>query len=157
MSSTIGAQKATKYALQPMSKDQFVRIATAGLPPPPPYFGHDVELNRQGAASLEDLPELPVIGPAAMESAVSGGAMVLDVRDKALFGAGHVPGAVNIGLAGSFAPWAGSLLPHDVPLVIVAPTLESRTERRVAQQIDLMPTLLDLLGIELASDREQML
>jgi hydroxyacylglutathione hydrolase len=42
------------------------------------------------------------------------------VRDKALFGAGHVPGAVNIGLAGSFAPWAGSLLPHDVPLVIVA-------------------------------------
>jgi glyoxylase-like metal-dependent hydrolase (beta-lactamase superfamily II)/rhodanese-related sulfurtransferase len=120
LSSTIGEQKALNHALQPMSREQFVAVVTAGLPPPPAYFRHDAELNRQGAPLLADLPPLPALGPAELEAAVSGGALVLDVRDKALFGAGHVPGAVNIGLAGSFAPWAGSLLPQDAPLLIVA-------------------------------------
>jgi glyoxylase-like metal-dependent hydrolase (beta-lactamase superfamily II)/rhodanese-related sulfurtransferase len=131
LSSTIGEQKALNHALQPMDKQQFVRIVTAGLASPPAYFGHDVELNRQGALPLADLAALPALGPAAVESAVRGGAIVLDVRDKALFGAGHVPGAVNIGLAGSFAPWAGSLLPHDVPLVIVAESEAGADEARM--------------------------
>ncbi|MHC5210943.1 MAG: MBL fold metallo-hydrolase [Planctomycetota bacterium] len=131
LSSTIGAQKELNHALQPMSKEQFVSVVTTGLPPPPAYFGHDAEMNRQGAVPLADLPALPALSPQDVESAVSGGAMVLDVRDKALFGAGHLPGAVNIGLAGSFAPWAGSLLPHDVPLVIVAEGDVGADEARV--------------------------
>jgi rhodanese-related sulfurtransferase/glyoxylase-like metal-dependent hydrolase (beta-lactamase superfamily II) len=131
LSSTIGRQKALNHALQPMDRERFVRVVTAGLPPPPAYFGLDAELNRQGAQPLADLAPLPALGPAGVESAVSGGALVLDVRDKAVFGAGHVPGSVNIGLAGRFAPWAGSLLPHDVPLVLVAEGEEGAAEARV--------------------------
>ena len=48
------------------------------------------------------------------------GAWVLDVRPAADFGAGHVPGSVNIGLGGSLASWCGQLLPVDAALVVVA-------------------------------------
>jgi hydroxyacylglutathione hydrolase len=51
---------------------------------------------------------------------VRAGALVLDVRAGAAFGAGHVPGSVNVGLDGQFASWAGALLPTDRPLVLVA-------------------------------------
>jgi hydroxyacylglutathione hydrolase len=48
------------------------------------------------------------------------GYAVLDVRTAAEFGAGHVPGALNIGLGGQFASWAGALLPLGTPLIVVA-------------------------------------
>src|SRR5262249_56291254 len=51
---------------------------------------------------------------------VQHGAVVLDVRPAAAFGAGHVPEAMNIGLGGQFASWAGSLLAIETPIVIVA-------------------------------------
>jgi len=35
ISCTIGKQKATNYALQPMSKEEFVKVVTAGIPKPP--------------------------------------------------------------------------------------------------------------------------
>ena len=36
------------------------------------------------------------------------------------FGAGHVPGALNVGLGGQFASWAGTLLDPARPVLIVA-------------------------------------
>jgi rhodanese-related sulfurtransferase len=46
--------------------------------------------------------------------------VLLDVRSATDFGAGHVPGSVNIGLGGQFAMWAGSLIPLNASIVIVA-------------------------------------
>ena len=48
------------------------------------------------------------------------GAQVLDVRPSADFGAGHVPGSLNVGLGGQFASWSGTLLDPARPLVVVA-------------------------------------
>jgi hydroxyacylglutathione hydrolase len=45
---------------------------------------------------------------------------VLDVRGGAAFGAGHVPGALNVGLDGQFASWAGALVEPERALVLVA-------------------------------------
>ena len=45
---------------------------------------------------------------------------MLDVRAAADYGACHVPGALNIGLGGQFATWAGTLIAPEVPLIIIA-------------------------------------
>jgi glyoxylase-like metal-dependent hydrolase (beta-lactamase superfamily II)/rhodanese-related sulfurtransferase len=117
-SSTIGQQRRMNYALQPMSREAFVSMMTADLPPAPRYFSFDAEINRRGAPTLP--AGVAALSPAEVECARDRGAIVLDVRDSAAFGAGHVPGSTNIGLSGQFASWAGTLLDHDREIVIVA-------------------------------------
>jgi hydroxyacylglutathione hydrolase len=117
--STIGEQRRTNYALQPMPRERFVEMMTADLPEVPAYFSRDVALNREGAPAVDARP-LPPLTPAALRERVEKGALVLDVRDAAAFGAGHLPGSVHLGLAGQFASWAGALLPADRPVLVVA-------------------------------------
>src|SRR6266403_1947829 len=63
-SSTIGHQRKINYALQPMAKDDFVRMMTIDLPEAPVYFSKDAEINRAGAPALNGLPR-----PSALSSA----------------------------------------------------------------------------------------
>ncbi len=130
-SSTIGEQRRFNLALRPMDKDAFVRLVTADLAPPPAYFGHDAETNRRGAPALADLPAPPALAAGDVERAVTNGALVLDVREANAFLAGSVPGAVHIGLAGQFAPWAGALLPVDAPLVLLTESADEVGEARM--------------------------
>ena len=118
-SSTIGEQRRTNYALQPMPKADFVKMMTVDLPAVPSYFGADVEKNREGAPALGSRPRPAALGPAQIR-ALGTGILLLDVRPAAAFGTGHVPGSINVGLSGQFASWAGTLLPADARLVIVA-------------------------------------
>jgi rhodanese-related sulfurtransferase len=127
-SSTIGEQKKFNYALQPMSRDEFIRMMTADLPEAPSYFAKDAEINRTGAAALEALPRPAALTPREVVGLASRGHVVLDVRSAAEFGAGHVPGAINIGLGGQFASWAGSLIPMKTPMVIVTESDEKMDE-----------------------------
>jgi len=131
LSSTLGEQKALNWALQPMAREAFVASATAGLAAQPRYFAHDAEQNRAGAPSLHELSEPVPLSPEEVQRAQAGGAFVLDVREKEAFGAGHVPGALNIGLSGSFAPWAGALLPLQSPLMLVAEDAAGVAEARL--------------------------
>ena len=131
-SSTIGDQRRFNYALQPMSKDEFVRMMTADLPESPAYFPQDAEINRTGAEALSQLPEIVALTPAQIRdlttSADSRRYVILDVRAAAEFGAGHIPGSINIGLGGQFAIWAGTLIPIGTPIVIVAESEENAQE-----------------------------
>ena len=132
-SSTIGAQRRFNYALQPMSKDEFVRMMTADLPEAPAYFPQDAEINRTGAEALSQIPEIAALTPAQISDlmrSTSGGLLpvILDVRAAADFGAGHIPGSINIGLGGQFAIWAGTLIPMGTPIVIVAESEEKAQE-----------------------------
>ena len=45
--STIGVQRRYNYALQPMERDEFVRIVTADQPETPAYFTYDAVLNTK--------------------------------------------------------------------------------------------------------------
>lgn len=119
-SSTIGEQRRTNYALQPMPRERFVEMVTADLPEIPQYFARDVALNREGAPPLTDRPLPPALGPSEVEGRAAAGALILDVRPSAAFATSHLPGSVNIGLGGQFASWAGSLLPASAPLLLVA-------------------------------------
>ena len=119
-SSTIGQQRKFNYALQPMTKEQFVRMMTTDLPEAPAYFSKDAEINRSGADALSGLPKPQPLSPDQVRDFGHHGCVVLDVRNAGEFGSGHVPGSLNIGLGGQFASWAGSLIPITAPIVIVA-------------------------------------
>ena len=130
-SSTIGAQRKLNYALQPMAKDDFVTMMTADLPEAPAYFSKDAEINRTGAQALNRLPRPGALSPLEVCGLATKTWVILDVRSAAEFGAGHVPGALNIGLGGQFASWAGALIPMTSPLVIVAESEEQVEEAQM--------------------------
>jgi hydroxyacylglutathione hydrolase len=125
-SSTIGMQRKTNWALQQMTKEEFVNILTSDMAPAPPYFSRDAEINRLGARPLGEVTA-PRITP---EEALRDGNVFLDVRDEAAFAAGHARGAINIGLGGQFASWAGTLIPAGAPIVVIA-----ESEARAAEAI----------------------
>jgi glyoxylase-like metal-dependent hydrolase (beta-lactamase superfamily II) len=118
--STIGEQRRTNYAIQPMSRDSFVAMMTTDLPEIPAYFGRDVQANREGPALLSEIAPPKSLGPGAVAERRDTGSVVLDTRTSAAFGAGHVPGSIHIGLDGQFASWAGTILAPATPLVLVA-------------------------------------
>jgi glyoxylase-like metal-dependent hydrolase (beta-lactamase superfamily II)/rhodanese-related sulfurtransferase len=120
--STIGEQKKFNYALQPMSREEFKKIVTADQPEAPDYFVHDAILNRKERASLGAAME-KTLTPLSLEQVRAleqSGAQLLDVRDGIDFEGGHLKGALNIALNGKYATWAGSMLSHDKPIVVIA-------------------------------------
>src|SRR5919112_3290246 len=119
-SSTIGQQRRFNYALAPMGRDEFVRLLTADLPEAPAYFPADARINREGAPPLAEVHRPAALLPQQVVAYANLGYAVLDVRPADEFGAGHVPGALNIGLGGQFASWAGALIPLGTPLIVVA-------------------------------------
>lgn len=138
-SSTIGEQRKFNYALKPMSKEEFVKLMTVDLPDQPVYFSKDAEINRAGARELSELATPVALSPHEVLSLQTNGHVLLDVRSCAEFGAAHVPGSVNIGLGGQFAMWAGSLIPLNAAIVIIAGT---------GDQVDESVVRLARVGIE---------
>jgi glyoxylase-like metal-dependent hydrolase (beta-lactamase superfamily II)/rhodanese-related sulfurtransferase len=129
-SSTIGEQRCFNYALKPMPRDAFVKMMTTDLPEPPSYFSRDAQINLEGPALIDELPEPIGFPPEAVQKMQRGGHLVVDTRPASQFGNGHIPGSLNIGLAGQFASWAGSLLKPEVPLLIVAEDFDSVRDAR---------------------------
>jgi DMSO/TMAO reductase YedYZ molybdopterin-dependent catalytic subunit/rhodanese-related sulfurtransferase/glyoxylase-like metal-dependent hydrolase (beta-lactamase superfamily II) len=117
-SSTLAEQRRTNYALRPMSEDAFVVAVTEGQPTRPHYFAFDVERNRQIRPLLDtDAPQpLDIDEVLRLRDA---GAFLVDAREPAEFAAGHIRGAVNVGLQGRFAEWGGEVLTPDRDVVLV--------------------------------------
>ncbi len=111
---TLGNQKKTNYALQPMTKEEFVDKVLDGLMPPPAYFPENVLMNIKGYESFDKILDqgTKALNPNAFEAAANEtGALLLDTRDAQTFANGFIPNSINIGIDGSFAPWAGALIP----------------------------------------------
>ena len=130
-SSTIGTERLTNYALQIKSRGEFIHELTANLPSRPEYFLADAELNRQGASTLSELPDLQPISAQELASELAKGGNALDVRPGDRFAAGHVPGSVNIALSGQFASWAAIVFGLSSCPIIIADTTEQWVEARV--------------------------
>ena len=131
--STIGEQRRTNYALQDMSEDAFVAVVTEGQPARPRYFAFDARANREARALLDEhAPRL-----LSMDEVVAlrdAGAVLLDAREPADFAVAHLCGAVNVGLQGRFAEWAGDVLPSDRDIVLVGdPALAVEAKVRLAR------------------------
>ncbi len=120
--STIGEQRRSNYALQPMSKEAFVELVTADQPDAPAYFVYDAVLNTKERQTLDEtlakgLTPLRLDDVLARQAA---GEQILDTRDSGEFASAHLANSLNIGLGGEFATWAGTLLASDRPIVIIA-------------------------------------
>jgi hydroxyacylglutathione hydrolase len=134
--STIGEQRRSNYALQPMSKRAFVEIVTADQPDAPAYFDYDAVLNSKDRQTLDETLAREV-QPMRLDHVLalqSVGAQLLDVRDPAEFAAAHLAGSINIGLGGQYATWAGTVLSRDKPIVIIGdPGRENEAATRLGR------------------------
>ncbi|HEY4628043.1 MAG TPA: MBL fold metallo-hydrolase [Flavobacterium sp.] len=134
--STIGNQKATNYALRAdMTEDEFIKEVTEGLLPPPPYFGMNVAMNKQGYESFETVLNngMRAIPVNDFETIVEEtGALILDTRKNGVFAKGFIPQSINIGIEGDFAPWVGALI-ADVKQPIILVTEIGQEEESVTR------------------------
>ena len=129
--STLGDQRRLNYALQRMTKEDFIRLVTADQPDAPAYFTYDAILNTRERATLDKTLEqvlnpielneiLLEINDANGQTSTPAGTQILDVRDAAEYAKVHIAGSINIGLGGQYATWAGTLLDPTRPIVIIA-------------------------------------
>jgi glyoxylase-like metal-dependent hydrolase (beta-lactamase superfamily II)/rhodanese-related sulfurtransferase len=116
--STIGDQKATNYALRAPDKASFMSLVTEGQPPAPGYFVYDAILNRKARGLLDETKLPDPMTYQEVTAALDGGAMLVDGRSPEEFAQGHLRRAINIGLEGRYAEFAGSILPSDVDVVL---------------------------------------
>jgi glyoxylase-like metal-dependent hydrolase (beta-lactamase superfamily II)/rhodanese-related sulfurtransferase len=119
--STLGEQRRSNYALQPMNKDAFIQVVTADQPEAPAYFTYDAVLNGEERPTLDET--LARINPMTLDDVLvlqSIGAQILDTRDATEFASAHLAGSINIGLGGQYATWAGTVLDREHPIVTIA-------------------------------------
>jgi glyoxylase-like metal-dependent hydrolase (beta-lactamase superfamily II)/rhodanese-related sulfurtransferase len=119
--STIGEEKQNNYALQPQTREAFIKAVTEGLTHAPKYFAVNAAINMKGYDSLDSVKEkgLTPLSVVDFKKLIDEDVLVLDTRHADTFTQGFVPGSIFIGLEGRFAEWAGALLPFDKPMILV--------------------------------------
>jgi hydroxyacylglutathione hydrolase len=134
--STIGEEKKHNYALQPQSKEAFIKAITDGLAEAPKYFSVNARINKEGYDNLDAI-KLTALKPLTIETVkdkLKDNIILLDTRPADIFTEGFIPGSIFIGLEGRFAEWAGSLLPFDKELILVTePGKEEETVIRLTR------------------------
>jgi glyoxylase-like metal-dependent hydrolase (beta-lactamase superfamily II)/rhodanese-related sulfurtransferase len=120
--STLGEQRRSNYALQPMSKNTFIRVVTGDQPEAPAYFTYDAVLNSEERPTLDQALArgMNPLTLGALLDLQTAGAQILDTREPVEFAAAHFAGSINIGLSGQYATWAGSVLDREHVIVIIA-------------------------------------
>ena len=134
--STIAEEKQNNYALQPQTKEAFIKAVTEGLTEAPKYFAVNAAINMKGYDSLDAVKEkgLTPLSIPDFKKLMAGDVVVLDTRHADIFTQGFIPGSIFIGLEGRFAEWAGSLLPFDTPMILVTePGMEEETVIRLSR------------------------
>lgn len=133
-STTIGQEKLVSYAFHAPSQEAFITRVLADMPPPPTYYPVLKRINKVGATLLADLPTGDALTPETVATRQAAGALVIDARTPAAFGAGHLPGAIFAGLGSNFLAWLGWLAPYDRDLILIlddeADFAAARTELR---------------------------
>lgn len=121
LSTTIGYERRMNQLLQELDQEEkFVKqcLSLENLPGVPPYWRRMRTLNQQGPPLLGTLGEPPALRVEDFNRERENGAVVLDCRLPEAF-ALHIPGALNVGLTGSFSSWAGTVLPPETPYLLV--------------------------------------
>lgn len=124
--STIGEQRATNYACQPMSEEAFLAVVTEGQPTAPGYFVYNAVLNRQGREVLEIDESIPAFDAEQAAAALADGATLVDARPNTDFSQGHLRGAINVPSDGRLAETVGTVLAPDDRVVLIAPEGEEQ-------------------------------
>ena len=132
--STMGEQRKTNYALRASSKEKFVELVTEGQPPAPGYFVYNAILNQKGRELLDESQMPKAMTYDEVREALKVGAVLVDGRDPEEFALGHLKGALNIGLEGRYAEFAGSVVkPTDDIILFTDPERELEGKNRLAR------------------------
>ncbi len=134
--STIGEQRRFNYALQPMSREEFIHVVTDGLAPPPAYFPENARINRQGYRNIDEVigENLKPLSLDEFRQAMENGAIIIDSSEEDFYEKRHISGSTNFPLEGQFAIWVGTLIPIDKQLVLITlPGKEYETVLRLAR------------------------
>ena len=132
--STMGDQKASNYALRATDKPTFMQLVTEGQPPAPSYFVYDAILNRKAHELLDENKRPKPMTYEQVLKALDDGAVLVDGRSPEEFAQGHLRRAINIGLEGRYAEFAGSILPPEVDIVLFTePGQELEGKNRLAR------------------------
>lgn len=136
-SGLLGDQKRENYALRAdMTREEFIQEVTDGLVNPPQYFPKNAVMNKMGYDSFEQILDrgLRPLSVRAFKAAwKETGALIIDARSREEFPKGYIPGAMFVGLDGSFATWIGTLI-HDLkrPILFV---VEAGKEEEVVTRL----------------------
>lgn len=117
-SSTVGYEKLFNPALQIHDERTFIDDILADQPETPPYFANMKRVNKIGPQLIRELPEAQSM-PAARLSAMARESLVIDPSPAAEFGAGHVPGTINIP-SNMLVQWAGFFAADGAPIALIA-------------------------------------
>ena len=118
--STVGYERRTNGALDAANEGRFVQDVLDGQPEPPPYFARMKCINKEGPASIGDMPTPEPLDLDSLDAALAVRTVVVDTRPATVYAAGHIQGAINIPLGRAFLTWAGWLLPDDRPIALLA-------------------------------------
>ncbi|MTI21784.1 MBL fold metallo-hydrolase [Fulvivirga sp. RKSG066] len=132
--STIGEQKQSNYALQQMTKDEFIAKVTDGMLPPPKYFFEDAKINKLGYSNIDEVLEQnqTALSLEEFKDLKQHGALVLDTRIPNDFEKGFIEGSINIGLNGQYAVWVGTLIDIKQPIILIT---DDQTEEQAVLRL----------------------
>ena len=133
--STLGFERIANWALRPQSESEFIARVLEGQPEPPAYFARMKRVNASGASAPP--PSAPRTDE-ELRGALRHGALVVDVRPAASFASGHLVGSINVPLGKSFLTWAGSVLPTDWDLVLIAAVEARDSATSAARELSLI-------------------
>ena len=132
--STIGQERATNYALAPMSERAFVDAVIQGQSVAPLYFAFAANANRHDRDLLDDRQTATPIDIGLALQLQADGAVLIDARPSDLFASGHLRGSINVGLDGRFAEYTGNVLrPGQAVVLITEPDREREAKVRLAR------------------------
>ena len=132
--STLGEQRATNYALQFTNADAFVAAVTEGQPEAPGYFVYNAVLNQKDRETLDEHAMPSKLTLTQLLDARDKGLQIVDTRDSQFFATGHLRGSVNVGLAGRYAEYTGSVIRPDEDIVLITEMgFESEAKVRLAR------------------------
>ncbi len=118
--STVGYEKLSNWGVAESNEAQFVINVLDGQPEPPRYFAKMKHINRDGPRVLGGMPTPARLDAETIVSRTAD-SWLIDIRTARAFAGAHIPGALSLPLGRSFTTHAGSLVPYDVDIVLLAP------------------------------------
>jgi hydroxyacylglutathione hydrolase len=99
--STIGEEKKTNHALQPKSKEDFIKSVTEGLNAAPVYFAINAEINKKGYDAIDEVKErgTKALSIEEFKTLAKEDAIILDTRHATIFTQGFVRVVFLLGLS----------------------------------------------------------
>jgi hydroxyacylglutathione hydrolase len=113
------------------SEDAFVDELIASLGAYPTYYAHMGPLNRTRLGAVDLAAPVSVVSPGEVRARIAAGEVVVDLRDRVAFAAGHLRGSTGITLGSQLATFVGWLVPFGAPLTLIA---SSRDDLEVARR-----------------------